>query len=483
VGSPHATTDEAGAFTVEGVPDGTYEAIATHPEHAEGKAAVEVAAAPVTGVVIEMSSAGAVAGALRGIEAHEMSRVSVTASDDQTWRHGAVGRDGRYRISGLGPGRWRVFGQVEGSGRQARGTVELAPGQAEATLDLDFAGGFAVHGVVRHEGRPVDGAMVMLIGQDVSDVGRTQTDFQGRYRVENLSAGKYQLEVADLVRGLRQRSDLAVDGDHELDVDLRSARIAGRVLEATSDEPIAGARLELEPLDAEPARFRFLGRADTDDRGVFVMGSVGEGRWRLVAQKEGYAPAELTLELAGEAVEGLELRLQPTQGVTLTVSRALGSPPEQVYVAVIDGAGRMVTGGTYPTSETGQARISTAPPGAWEVLVRADGTATMRASVQSPGPPIAVMLAPQATLEVVVPALESEEGVATVALRGTDGRPFLFYRWGNDVRAEERMGRGRVMLQGLPAGAWTVEVTARDGRRWSAPATTAAGAAATVELR
>jgi predicted secreted protein len=255
------------------------------------------------------------------------------------------------------------------------------------------------------------------------------------------------------------------------------------VLEATSDEPVAGARLELEPLDEEPGRFRFRGDAESDDRGAFFIGAVGEGRWRLRAQKPGYAPAELTLDVAGEPVQGLELRLQPTQGVTLLVGRTLGSPPEQVYAAVVDGAGGVVTWGVYPTGEGGAVRLSTVPAGTWEVLVRADGTAVARVAAASPGPPVPAALAPQATLEVVVPELFEAEVLATLTMQGPDGRPHLFYGWANDVRGEQPMARGRTVLQGLPAGAWTVEVTAPDGRRWRGAATTAAGAAARVELR
>ena len=478
-----ATADDAGAFTVEGVPDGTYEATATHPEHAEGRVEITVAGAPVAGLVIELAAGGAIVGTLRGLEPAELARATVSAGSDNVWRSGVVERDGRYRVAGISAGRWRVFAQVESSGRQARGSVELAAGQPEATLDLDFTGGLVLHGVVRHEGRPVDGAMVTTRGQDVSGGARTETDYQGLYRLENLAAGTYHLEVFEMVRGLRSRRTVTLEEDQELDVDLRSVRIAGRVLEATSDEPVSGATLELEPLDEEQPWFRVGGRDESDDRGAFVLGTAGEGRWRLTARKEGYAPAELTLELSGEPVEGLELRLQPTQGITLAVTRTMGSPPEQVYVAVVDGAGRLVTGGIHPTGEGGTVRVSTVPAGSWDVLVRADGTGTARVAALSPGPPVAVLLAPQATLEVLVPELEGDEGLASVTLRGADGRPFLFFAWVSDVRADQQMARGRTVLRGLPAGTWTVEVTARDGRRWSAPATTAAGAAATVELR
>jgi hypothetical protein len=265
-------------------------------------------------------------------------------------------------------------------------------------------------------------------------------------------------------------------------VELHSGRIAGRVLEATSDEPVTGAQLELEPRDEETARFRTLHRAQSDDRGAFVLASVGVGRWRLVARKEGYAPSEVSLELTGEGVEGVELRLQPTQGIALSVARTNGAPPEQVYVAVIDAAGRVMTGGAYPTTEGGAVRVSTAPAGSWDVLVRADGTATARVTALSPGPPVPVLLAPQAILEVLVPELDGDQGLATVTLRGGDGRPFLLFPWASEVRADLPMVRGRTLVRGLPAGAWTVEVTARDGRRWSAQTTTAAGAETRVEL-
>jgi hypothetical protein len=274
---------------------------------------------------------------------------------------------------------------------------------------------------------------------------------------------------------------VVLDGDRELDLELRSSRIGGRVLEATGDDPIEGAAIELRLLDEKDDLYRMTSSVRSDDRGLFLLEAVGDGRWNLVAQKAGYAAAETVIELAGQTVEGIELRLQPTQGLTLHVTRATGGHPESVSVVVLDGAGRAVTGGYHQTGEGGAVRLLTVPPGAFEVLVRAEGMATTRATAVSPGPPISLLLAPQAILEVTVPELATGDAIGTVRLQGADGAAYRF-PWGSEVRTELPIHRGRSSLQGLPAGSWQVVVTAPDGRRWSGTAVTVAGTSTAVAL-
>ena len=115
--------------------------------------------------------------------------------------------------------------------------------------------------------------------------------------------------------------------------------------------------------------------------------------WRIGAEKSGYARAETTVTATGEPIENLEIRLQPTQGVTLRVSRALGAPPAQVMVSVLQGGTHLSTG-EYTTGESGRVRLSTVPPGTWELLVRGNDTSTERVLASSPGPPVDVVLAP-----------------------------------------------------------------------------------------
>jgi hypothetical protein len=376
------------------------------------------------------------------------------------------------------------MGRLDGGGRQARGRVTLGTGDAEETLDLDFKGGIVVSGRARYQGKPVDGAIVMLQGQDVATANSTRTDFAGAFRVENLEPGTYRLEVFVPQSGLRHREDLSLEGNRELEVELRSYRVAGTVLDGSSGDPIAGVVMRIEPLEpsAEDRMFRFGDGVDTDDAGRFAVATASDGSWRLTAQKVGYAKGELTVQVAGQPVEGLELRLQPTQGLTLRVGRTAGSPPSQVVVAVVDGAGRAVTNGTYSTGEDGTVRLSTVPAGSWELLVRSYDSGTVRLAATSPGPPLSVLLAPQATLEIVAPELEGSPALVAVTLTGPDGRPFQTPDWGG-VDTNIRLRDGRTRVSYLPAGSWTVRATKPDGGILQATATTTPGASTTVELR
>lgn len=481
------TTDSAGLFSVSGVPDGTYDTIASHPEYAEGRGSpVTVAGAPVLGVTIELPTGGAIVGALQGLSQAELPQTRVTAFQEgkMAWKQGTVSYDGRYRIAGLAPGEWTVIGRVEEGGRQAHGRATVAAGGGDETLDLDFKGGLVVSGHVRHAGKPVDGAMVMLQGQDVPSSANARTDFAGAYRAENLEPGSYRLEVFAPQSGLRHEERLAIDDDREVDVELRSLRLAGTVLESGSGDPIAGAVVQLEPLEPDEAERgpRLRDSNTTDDDGRFALGAPGDGGWRLTARKSGYGQGEATVQAAGQPVEGIEIRLQPTQGLTLHIARTAGSPPAEIHAAVLDGAGRSVVNGSFATGENGSVRLSSVPAGNWEVLVRSDDSGTVRVAATSPGPPVGVVLAPQATLTIVVPELSGSTALVPVVLAGPDGRPFQYPEWGGLV-STLRLHNGQAMVPHLPAGTWTIRATASDGKSWQGTATTTAGASTTVELR
>jgi protocatechuate 3,4-dioxygenase beta subunit len=483
-GEHSATTDAAGLFGIDGVPDGTYDAIAVHPDFAQGRAAssVTVAGAAVTGVAIELAPGGSIVGSLQGLTLGELARVGVTAfAESSGWREGTVSYDGKYRVGGLGSGDWTVVARVEG-GRQARGQATLAAGDAEETLDLDFEGGLVVSGLVRHEGKAVDGALVRLRGSDVAGSADGRSDYAGRFRLENLEPGTYELEVNVLQSGLRHHERLTLDADRELVIDLRSTRVAGTVLDSADGDPIAGVRISVEPVGEAPPDFMpFRGQVTTDDTGRFAIGTGEDGVWRLTAQKAGYAQAEKTVEVSGQPVEGVEVRLQATQGITLRVARTAGAPPRDVIVAVLDAAGRAVMVGPYPTGENGAVRLATVPAGSWQLLVRSEDSGTVEVPAVSPGPPVAVLLAPQATLTVVVPELAGSTALVPLTLTAADGRAFRFPGWGS-VETDLRLSHGKAVVTHLPAGTWTLRAVTPDGKSWEGTATTVAGGSTTVEL-
>ena len=101
---------------------------------------------------------------------------------------------------------------------------------------------------------------------------------------ENLRPGSYNVEVVSMTSGMRKHDTVTLDADRELDFDLRSTRIAGKVLEAGTDEPLSDVAVRAEPVEAAREEGpRFNGAVTTDDRGRFVVAASNEGSWRLSA--------------------------------------------------------------------------------------------------------------------------------------------------------------------------------------------------------
>ncbi len=77
--------------------------------------------------------------------------------------------------------------------------------------------------------------------------------------------------------------------------------------------------------------------------------------------------------------------------------------------------------------------------------------------------------------------LAGSNTVATVRLTGADGRPYRSLGWNGEPRSEFRMRSGRLSLETLPPGSWTVSITAADGRSWNGTSSTTPDR--TAELR
>jgi hypothetical protein len=179
--------------------------------------------------------------------------------------------------------------------------------------------------------------------------------------------------------------------------------------------------------------------------------------------------------LSGGGIDGIDIVLDPTEGVTLEVRTASGAVPDEVRLAVLDPSGAAIVGGAYATGEGGRIRVESVPPGSWDLAVSASATATTRATVQAPGGPTQVILPPSTSIRVEVPELRDVDTTATASLRDEAGRSFIALGWSANPRSTWRLANGQVHISSLPPGQWTVTVRAGDERSWSGSVTTTAG--------
>ncbi len=478
-------SDTSGAYSIGGVPAGIFNLQA----HKEGFATatvegLEVGASDLPGVEIRLSAGSAIAGRLLGLEPSDYADVQVTAiKPPRAFSMGQVDRDGNYRIADLAPGDYTVYAQVGQSARMAQASATVVEGAGETLVDLEFESGLTLSGVVLSGGEPLGGAVVSAAGTDVASTSAGITTSAGRFELQGLEPGRHTLSVTKFDSGLRHTEELELASDRDVVVRVESAVLSGSVFDAADSRTLAGATVRLESADASSALDRFLVHSSTttDSTGSFRFGQAAAGTHRVVAQKDGYAPAEIHVTVIdGLDQEGLEIPLEPTAGLRVFVSLPSGQPAPEFFAAVLDASGRSILSGVYAGGSDGT-RLSI-PPGAWELLVSARDTAVSSTPVTLPSDPIAIALRREALLDIRVPELEGDRTLATVKLIRPDGRLFRTVQW-MWTRGEWSLHEGRASVHGLEPGPWTVTVETPDGRSWRGQASLAAGPNPELVLR
>lgn len=516
--SPDGAASAAdGTFVIPAVPPGSYVLFASFggapPGGGEGSSLpVTVSDGPVAGLELRVERGSTVLrGRLLGLTPAELANVQVYANGGQPLFGGAR-PDGTYVVEGLAAGRWAISALLPEAGgvREAHGEVEVPPGVAEVDLDLAFeeepeASGSTVTGLVRRAGAAVAGAAVVLANRSA------RTDPAGGFRLERIPAGSHPLTV-QLPSGLVHAEIVEVEEDRSIEVEVLAARLAGRVVEAGRSRPLAGARIRWEALDESPALAGadagvLAGGIESDALGLFFA-EVAPGRFRVVAERRGYAAAEAMVEVGDEGGE-VEIRMEPAEVLVLAVTLADGRTPQSVTLAAVDGAGRVVASGRFTPGTDGRVRVSTVPAGTWQLLAVADGSGTAGLLAAVPGEAGPLLLPPAGALVVQVPELsagggaadavpgsdgaegaEVDEGVpagaattAVLTLADAGGRPLqMLDEWSERVSTSWPVQLGTAALGGVAAGRYAATVTAADGRSWSGTVEVAPGGQARLVL-
>ncbi len=274
----------------------------------------------------------------------------------------AVGPTGERDVV-LAPGRWQVAVSSEGYGLQTREIVVDPASVGLVVVDViltEVTGDAALAlRVVDPEGRPVDGAEVLLDGRAV---GRTSNG--GAFAVADLAEGPRRLEVRGArFRPLPPREIELVDGTRDLLVQLDWLPGSVEVVARGPEGPVPDAMV------------RFAGPGAI---GPEPLGPDGHGWFTL-------APGDWTAALSSPAfgLQARELHVDPDQTSLLVVDavlRAAEAGDAALVVRVrdpdgspVDGASVRVDGLVVGTTSTGGSlRLEGLQPGRRSVTVSAD---------------------------------------------------------------------------------------------------------------
>ncbi len=186
-------------------------------------------------------------------------------------RGASTSADGRFRIAGVGPGRYRIAAWVGGQYHTFAAVIDVVAG-AESAVVLGVSSDRALAGrVVDEHGDPVFHALVEATpGDDESATDFCYSDEQGRFRLIGLDAARYRLHVESQGRHFQRTLAEVTPGVESLAIELETKTpIHGRVVLAADGRPATAfwvrAFARHDPA-AQPRAFH-------SDDGTFTLGT------------------------------------------------------------------------------------------------------------------------------------------------------------------------------------------------------------------
>lgn len=282
---------------------------------------------------------------------------------------------GAFQVAGLAPGEWQVEAHAPGSGRGLAASVRV-PRRDELVLELPAASFVEGH-VLGADGKPAAGAEVWAVGGREPAV--TTTSEKGAFSLEVeprswLLSARKGTEAGALGKPVAVLAGQTAGG---LEIRLAAgSAIAGTVVSAATQKPLAGARVDVSPHGQEGD----LGRTVTGPDGAFALEGLAPGSYDVAVSLDGWQRElrrgvtvlqgqrfPLRVELAGTGrVEGrvVDSHAGPVEGALVTASRG--------------GPGIRLGGAEQPEARTGpdgRYVLAGVAPGRALVSARRDGAA------------------------------------------------------------------------------------------------------------
>ncbi len=190
-----AVSDGSGRFRLSGLGGGRYNLIVRLSGYADGESTepIEIRGQSVAGIDIVLAPGSSLRGAVTGLGSAELASVEVGAWQGARFRSASPDLEGSFELAALAPGTWQIAAR-SGARRSEEISVTLEPGTGGSSVELRFARGFLLSGQVLVAGQPPAGGFVSArSGQ--GRVTRARTDHEGRFEMEGLPAGIYELSV------------------------------------------------------------------------------------------------------------------------------------------------------------------------------------------------------------------------------------------------------------------------------------------------
>ncbi|MEU8826240.1 MFS transporter [Streptomyces sp. NPDC048636] len=211
--------------------------------------------------------------------------------------------DGSYALDAPGAGSYVLIAAADAHQPQAS-TVMI--GDEPLGFDIVLSATSGLVGSVRGaaDGRPVDGAMVVVTDVRGEVLATGKTGEQGEFGFEELIAGTFTIAVnASGFRPAALPVEVGAQGLTRVEIPLQAgARVQGTVRAGAAQRPLADARVTL--VDAAG---NVVATATTGTDGAYAFTDLDAGDYTVIAS--GYPPVAGALAVSGEGVDGHDVDL------------------------------------------------------------------------------------------------------------------------------------------------------------------------------
>ena len=250
---------------------------------------------------------GTINGSILGLDAKELAKIKTVHAYQPpgTSKGSQVSVRGEYRIEGLTPGEWTVSAST--GNRRVEVKTNLTAGGNEAHLDIEFPPGVKLSGKILRRGEPVAETTVRVLeGPGTSYWASAACNQRGEFRLEGVDTGSYRLGIFSRDHALLHEQQIELPSDRYIELALPTNQLSGRVVNAADSSPVAWADVTLYG----GGRYE-VARTRTNADGVFTFQNVAVGHYTVVVEKEGFEPAEATVQLEDGGVADVHLVFQP----------------------------------------------------------------------------------------------------------------------------------------------------------------------------
>ncbi|MCI0627782.1 MAG: carboxypeptidase regulatory-like domain-containing protein [Acidobacteria bacterium] len=385
--------DEAGVFSFEGLNAGSFRIVAltrfgqTVPRDIalrENERLSRLILAVTPGVTIRGKVTGILPSEHRVVNINARGRAGFTA-------FATTDAEGAYAICGVPAGVVQITASTF-TFRSVTKSIEIARDAEDVAFDIEFPRAARLTGQVTRAGSPVAHVAVNAAPVDpqlASGSGETGRD--GTYTIDGLSDGSYVVGVS-----AKTPKSVRILGDTILDIELTAHPISGRVVEGSSGEAIAGARIQLQ---GSASRGGLTAASDT--LGHFSLDVLEAGDYKIVVYKSGFQVYGETVSVAG-AVPQLTLPLSRAKGIPIRARDGVAGIGLRV-VSVYAFSESLELRTDVGLNEDGKGELPQLPPGRYDVIVSAWNYASkLIGGWRVPGTPLDVYLTTGGRLEIYV---------------------------------------------------------------------------------